>query len=116
MMKKIKMMMKMMMMVMVMMVMMVSAAPLPPSLLRCDGNSTETLCLQNITEEINSTLSSRIRMNSTVMVTAFIPPMRFNTRGCFLSTCLTANLGSSLQRGDEMAGGAASDAFGPGRK
>ncbi|KAL3064866.1 hypothetical protein OYC64_000984 [Pagothenia borchgrevinki] len=105
MMKKITMMMMMMMMMMmVMMVMMVSAAPLPPSLLRCDGNSTETLCLQNITEGKNSTLS-RI-MNSTVMVTAFTPFMRrINTQGCVLSTCLTANLGSSLQRGDEMAGG-----------
>ncbi|KAK5921556.1 hypothetical protein CgunFtcFv8_018913 [Champsocephalus gunnari] len=92
---------------------MVSTAPLPPSLLRCDGNSTETLCLQNITKEINSTTS---RMNSTVMVTAVTPFKRWLYAQCVLSTCLTANLGSSLQRGDEMAGSEASDAFGPGRK
>nr|XP_033958489.1 uncharacterized protein zgc:193726 isoform X2 [Pseudochaenichthys georgianus] len=83
---------------MMMMVIMVSTAPLPPSLLRCDGNSTETLCLQNITKEINSTTSRRFYAQ------------------CVLSTCLTANLGSSLQRGDEMAGREASDPFGPGRK
>ncbi|XP_059182001.1 uncharacterized protein zgc:193726 [Centropristis striata] len=36
---------------------------------------------------------------------------------CVLATCLTANLGSSLQRGgDQTAGGATSDPLGFGRK
>uniref|UniRef100_A0AAQ5Z0Q7 Secreted protein n=1 Tax=Amphiprion ocellaris TaxID=80972 RepID=A0AAQ5Z0Q7_AMPOC len=35
---------------------------------------------------------------------------------CPLSTCLTQNLGSSLQRGDETAGRDASDPLGFGKK
>ncbi|KAM7367465.1 hypothetical protein PAMP_015365 [Pampus punctatissimus] len=35
---------------------------------------------------------------------------------CFLSTCLTANLGSTLQTGDERAGSATTDPFGIGKK
>uniref|UniRef100_A0A8D0AW18 Uncharacterized protein n=1 Tax=Sander lucioperca TaxID=283035 RepID=A0A8D0AW18_SANLU len=35
---------------------------------------------------------------------------------CALSTCLTANLGASLQGGDETAGHATTDPFGIGKK
>lgn len=37
-------------------------------------------------------------------------------RYCVLATCLTANLGSSLQGGDEKAGGDTTDPFGIGKK
>ncbi|KAK7896715.1 hypothetical protein WMY93_022040 [Mugilogobius chulae] len=36
--------------------------------------------------------------------------------GCFLPTCLTVNLGSSLQTGDEKAGKSTSDPLGNGKK
>uniref|UniRef100_A0A8C6S7T2 Uncharacterized protein n=1 Tax=Neogobius melanostomus TaxID=47308 RepID=A0A8C6S7T2_9GOBI len=36
--------------------------------------------------------------------------------GCLLPTCLTANLGSNLQTGDETAGKSTSDPFGNGKK
>ncbi len=42
--------------------------------------------------------------------------IRTNERSCVLSTCLTANLGSALQGGDETAGGSTKDPFGIGKK
>uniref|UniRef100_A0A4W6DFT1 Uncharacterized protein n=1 Tax=Lates calcarifer TaxID=8187 RepID=A0A4W6DFT1_LATCA len=46
----------------------------------------------------------------TCSISSFVQPR------CVLPTCLTVNLGSSLQGGDEKAGGATSDPFGIGKK
>ncbi|XP_033181744.1 uncharacterized protein zgc:193726 [Anabas testudineus] len=97
----------------VMMMVVVSAAPRPtpvfpshdnpvtPHLLNEEGNSTRIN---------NDSLDLR---NGTTNGTVYFSPA---LRRCFLPTCGIVNLGSSLQRGDEKAGGATTDPFGNGKK
>nr|XP_040030102.1 uncharacterized protein zgc:193726 [Gasterosteus aculeatus aculeatus] len=80
-------------MMMLMMVVFISAGHLPPPLM-----SSHLL---------------NIREGNSTSVSPVAPPI---ARRCVFSTCLTANLGSSLQVGDEEAGAAASDPFGNGKK
>ncbi|KAK9526017.1 hypothetical protein VZT92_016677 [Zoarces viviparus] len=94
-----KMKMKMMMMVVLVSV---SAGPLPPSVNRSH--------LLNVTEGNSSRFfSPNVTMNE------FSAFMRID-RPCVLATCLIVNLASSLQRGDETAGGLTTDPFGNGKK
>ncbi|XP_035003515.1 uncharacterized protein zgc:193726 isoform X7 [Hippoglossus stenolepis] len=80
--------------VVMMMMMMLSAAPLPPSL---NNSSLEF-------HHLNMTFMSdfRVMLQSSVR--------------CLLPTCLTTNLVSGLQFGDETAGRATSDPYGNGKK
>ncbi|XP_056223803.1 uncharacterized protein zgc:193726 isoform X2 [Seriola aureovittata] len=116
-------------MIMMMMLMAsVSAGPLPPSLnqTRHDDQDTESFHLLQNKEENSTRFESRQNINVSLDVTSNgswsnarpVPPVviRNALHGCFLPTCLTVNLGSSLQVGDETAGGATSDAFGIGKK
>ncbi|CAB1434848.1 unnamed protein product [Pleuronectes platessa] len=80
--------------VMMMMMMLSSAAPVHPS-------------LNNSSLELHP-------LNATLMTGVGYGTSRFLR--CSLPTCLTINLVSSLQTGDEAAGGAASDPFGIGKK
>ncbi|XP_035474909.1 uncharacterized protein LOC118291083 isoform X2 [Scophthalmus maximus] len=118
------------MMMMTMMMMMttvsVSAGPLPPSLSHSrqdiqDYGSLHQL-LQNKDE--NSTRFESRRVNETQddarsdamwNDTDSIPTI-YTLRHCLLPTCLTANLGSSLQFGDETAGVSTRDPEGIGKK
>ncbi|XP_035003516.1 uncharacterized protein zgc:193726 isoform X8 [Hippoglossus stenolepis] len=79
--------------VVMMMMMMLSAAPLPPSL---NNSSLEF-------HHLNMTFMSDFRV------------MLQSVR-CLLPTCLTTNLVSGLQFGDETAGRATSDPYGNGKK
>nr|XP_046235395.1 uncharacterized protein zgc:193726 isoform X2 [Scatophagus argus] len=131
-----------MMMIMMVVVVSVSAAPLL-SLLnisrRDDLNIARFHLLSNKDENstrfeshesVNNSLDDfrRISPNTTTNETSFSPFMFVlplgkvepsedtGARSCVLSTCLTANLGSALQGGDEKAGGATTDPFGIGKK
>ncbi|XP_068590129.1 uncharacterized protein zgc:193726 isoform X3 [Cebidichthys violaceus] len=86
-------------MMVMMMVVSVSAGPLPPSVNSTvtEGNSTRV----EFHQHVNNTEDDITRSNDA---------------RCFLATCLTANLGSSLQHGDETAGGLTTDPFGNGKK
>ncbi|XP_041820263.1 uncharacterized protein zgc:193726 [Chelmon rostratus] len=123
-----------------MMMVFISAGPLPPSLnnSRPDDQNTATPHLLNNKEENSTRFEFRQSVNDslgnvTQEVTSNtwenepgspslmfdLQPERFATyrrEGCVLSTCLTANLGSALQGGDETAGGATTDPFGIGKK
>nr|XP_046235399.1 uncharacterized protein zgc:193726 isoform X6 [Scatophagus argus] len=118
-----------MMMIMMVVVVSVSAAPLL-SLLnisrRDDLNIARFHLLSNKDENstrfeshesVNNSLDDfrRISPNTTTNETSFSPFIT-GARSCVLSTCLTANLGSALQGGDEKAGGATTDPFGIGKK
>ncbi|XP_062239021.1 uncharacterized protein zgc:193726 [Platichthys flesus] len=81
--------------VMMMMMMMSSAATVPSSF----NNTSQEPNNPNVTSTSNVGYGAS----------------RSFTR-CSLSTCHTANLMSSLQTGDETAGGAASDPYGIGKK
>ncbi|XP_035474913.1 uncharacterized protein LOC118291083 isoform X3 [Scophthalmus maximus] len=110
------------MMMMTMMMMMttvsVSAGPLPPSLSHSrqdiqDYGSLHQL-LQNKDE--NSTRFESRRVNETQDDARSFHLHRYTLRHCLLPTCLTANLGSSLQFGDETAGVSTRDPEGIGKK
>ncbi|XP_051248078.1 uncharacterized protein zgc:193726 isoform X10 [Dicentrarchus labrax] len=130
------------MMTMRMMMVSVSAGPLPPSLndsRRDDQITVSPQLLVNKEENstrfrfesrqsVNNSLEDFSRdSNRTTNETSpfiFILPLEKletsedvspNVR-CFLPTCGTASLASSLQKGDEKAGGATTDPFGIGKK
>ncbi|XP_035003511.1 uncharacterized protein zgc:193726 isoform X3 [Hippoglossus stenolepis] len=86
--------------VVMMMMMMLSAAPLPPSL-----NNSSFFFIHSLEfHHLNMTFMSdfRVMLQSSVR--------------CLLPTCLTTNLVSGLQFGDETAGRATSDPYGNGKK
>ncbi|XP_049422545.1 5'-AMP-activated serine/threonine-protein kinase catalytic subunit alpha isoform X3 [Epinephelus fuscoguttatus] len=70
---------------------------------------------------MNNTMEDRTNITG-VSTFVFVLPMEkvvspvMYSPQCVLPTCLTANLGSSLQSGDETAGGATTDPFGVGKK
>ncbi|XP_050933688.1 uncharacterized protein zgc:193726 isoform X3 [Lates calcarifer] len=121
-------MMKMKMMMMVMLLVAASAAPLPPlpsNHSSHDDQDSGRLHLSDDRErnstrfeslhDVNTTNddvsgSSDMSSNFPSVISSFVQPR------CVLPTCLTVNLGSSLQGGDEKAGGATSDPFGIGKK
>ncbi|XP_069375960.1 uncharacterized protein [Paralichthys olivaceus] len=82
----------------VMTMMMLSAAPLPPSL----NNSRFEF------DHFNETMD--------VLSMNFPQGPWPSLSRCALSTCLTTNLVSSMQSGDETAGSATSDPYGIGKK
>ncbi|XP_050933687.1 uncharacterized protein zgc:193726 isoform X2 [Lates calcarifer] len=129
-------MMKMKMMMMVMLLVAASAAPLPPlpsnhsshddqdsgRLHLSDDrerNSTRFESLHDVnttnddvsgSSDMSSNFPSVFSFSPDTSISSFVQPR------CVLPTCLTVNLGSSLQGGDEKAGGATSDPFGIGKK
>ncbi|TDH09239.1 hypothetical protein EPR50_G00084680 [Perca flavescens] len=116
-------MMMVMMMMMMMMMMRVSAGPLPASFDRHDDLNADTHLLKIREENSTSRFESRQHVNNTRDMSSnnTADNMAASTfimiKGrCALSTCLTANLGASLQGGDETAGGATTDPFGIGKK
>lgn len=108
-----------------MMMFFVSAGPLPPSLnkSRHDDQNTTRLHLLSDQEETSSrnvtsnmTMIETLLLSRPVMMNLFPDELNTYHRNCVLSTCLTANLGSALQGGDETAGRITTDPFGIGKK
>ncbi|XP_035859662.1 uncharacterized protein zgc:193726 isoform X2 [Sander lucioperca] len=124
--------MTMVMMMVMMMMMRVSAGPLPASFDRRDDLNADTSHLLKIREENSTRFESRQHVNNTkddtrdvssnntpdnMTISTFMESSPGLGKGrCALSTCLTANLGASLQGGDETAGHATTDPFGIGKK
>lgn len=101
-----------------------------------NGNKTEVFPLSNVSTtnqneteafplgEGNSTWLSGATSADAIAVMMVLPEIEPEKRspkarlgvGCPLPTCLTANLGSFLQTGDEIAGQSTSDPFGNGKK
>ncbi|GAA6235707.1 uncharacterized protein zgc:193726 isoform X2, partial [Lates japonicus] len=129
-----------MMMMMVMVLVTASAAPLPPPsnhsshddqdsgrlhlLDDREGNSTRFESLHDVNTTTDDVSGSSDMSSNFPSVFSFSPDTRdasmdissFVQSRCVLPTCLTVNLGSSLQGGDEKAGSATSDPFGIGKK
>ncbi|XP_040005187.1 uncharacterized protein zgc:193726 isoform X3 [Xiphias gladius] len=117
-------------MMMMMMIGSVSAGPLPPSPnhSRDDDQDAGSLHLLEDGKENSTRFESRQNVNNTLgnftgsvtlnsgMNETGLCPFVMSPQRCILPTCLTANLGSSLQVGDEKAGGATTDPFGVGKK
>ncbi|XP_068590128.1 uncharacterized protein zgc:193726 isoform X2 [Cebidichthys violaceus] len=102
-------------MMVMMMVVSVSAGPLPPSVNSTvtEGNSTRV----EFHQHVNNTEDDITRFPPNITMTQLsVSTFMSNDARCFLATCLTANLGSSLQHGDETAGGLTTDPFGNGKK
>uniref|UniRef100_A0A1A8BX94 Hypothetical LOC561161 n=1 Tax=Nothobranchius kadleci TaxID=1051664 RepID=A0A1A8BX94_NOTKA len=74
-------------------------------------NKSITESFHHFLDLTNFTRSDRHPNQTDIGFVRLLTPQR-----CFLSTCLTANLGSDLQRGDEKAGSLTTDPFGNGRK
>nr|XP_054594328.1 uncharacterized protein zgc:193726 [Nothobranchius furzeri] len=96
---------------MVMMSPCVSPGPLPAPPEHTRHNKSITESLHHFLDLTNFTRSDRHPNQTDIGFVRLLTPQR-----CFLSTCLTANLGSDLQRGDEKAGSLTTDPFGNGRK
>ncbi|XP_035805664.1 uncharacterized protein zgc:193726 isoform X5 [Amphiprion ocellaris] len=77
-------------------------------------NSTRITINQDVNRTVDD--STRYAMSNLPINETSITPLISVFGDCPLSTCLTQNLGSSLQRGDETAGRDASDPLGFGKK
>ncbi|KAL7371232.1 hypothetical protein ABVT39_022354 [Epinephelus coioides] len=77
------------------------------------NNTTNITTNDTMNDMMNNTMEDRT--NITGVSTFVVSPVMYSPQ-CVLPTCLTANLGSSLQSGDETAGGATTDPFGVGKK
>ncbi|XP_044041181.1 uncharacterized protein zgc:193726 isoform X3 [Siniperca chuatsi] len=112
-------------MMMMMMMSSVSAFLLPPSIndsthadqvsphLLNNSDSTRFESRQNVNNSLGDIpgRGASNTMNGSRSSAPSLPVKR-----CILPTCLTANLGSSLQGGDQKAGGATTDPLGIGKK
>ncbi|XP_035534102.1 uncharacterized protein zgc:193726 [Morone saxatilis] len=125
---------------MMMMMVSVSAGPLPPSLndsrrddqinvspqllINKEENSTRFESRQSVNNSLEDFSRDSNRTTNETSPFMFVFPLEKQETTedvspvvrCFLPTCGTANLGSSLQKGDEKAGGATTDPFGIGKK
>ncbi|XP_058481137.1 uncharacterized protein zgc:193726 isoform X3 [Solea solea] len=106
---------RLMMMMMMMMVACVSAGPLPP-LFRSDYSNATNVPQQkqgNVTRQddlqFNKNITGRRNLSYDLKLT-------FASSICFLPSCALANLGHSLQTGDETAGSFTRDPFSYGKK
>ncbi|KAL7371233.1 hypothetical protein ABVT39_022354 [Epinephelus coioides] len=85
------------------------------------NNTTNITTNDTMNDMMNNTMEDRTNITG-VSTFVFVLPMEkvvspvMYSPQCVLPTCLTANLGSSLQSGDETAGGATTDPFGVGKK
>ncbi|XP_051814299.1 uncharacterized protein zgc:193726 isoform X6 [Acanthochromis polyacanthus] len=89
--------------------------------LKSHQDANETLDVSTritINQDVNRTMGDSkqdVTLNLPINETS-ITPLIILVRDCPLPTCLTHNLGSSLQHGDETAGRDASDPLGFGKK